>query len=222
MILAIAAALTAAFAAAQTPPACAPVPGIGCVYVPPRAAEDGSAPLFVYFRGWVKPFKGSVPPSELLLSARTAFSSYELGRAADAAGAVLLVTGSSDAAVRDADIDALEARVGRRFSRLILAAHSGGYVGLAASLPQKRAVARVIMLDDFYFDDGPASLGRRVAALVDQGAACAGFYTPHNKERWEQRFKPYLVCPIDAFGPDDHDAKVKDCLRGYATAGPCR
>lgn len=208
--------------AAQTLPACAPVAGIGCVYVPASAAADGAAPLMIYFRGWVKPYDGAVPAAERLRSARTAFTSYELGRAADAAGAVLLVTGSSDAAVRDADVDALEKQVGRRFSRLILAAHSGGYDGLGESLPQKRAVARVIMLDDFYFDDGPDSLGHRVADLVGKGAACAGFYTPHNKDRYEQRFKPYLACSVDAFGKNDHDAKVKECLRGYATTGACR
>ena len=222
MIFLLASALAASLAAAQTPPACAPVDGIGCVYVSPKAAEDRSAPLFVYFRGWTDPYDGSVPVSKRLLSARTAFSSYELGRAADGAGAVLLVTGSSDAAVRDADVDALEKQLGRQFSRLILAAHSGGYAGLAASLPQKRAVARVIMLDDFYFNDGPDSLGHRVADLVGKGAACAGFYTPHNKARWEQRFKPYLTCPVEAYGKTDHDAKVKECLRGYATTGTCR
>ena len=221
MTLLLASALAAGLAAAQTPPACAPVPGIGCVYVSPKAAEDGSAPLFVYFRGWVKPYNGSVPVPERPSSAQGAFSTYGLGAAADAAGAILLVTGSSDAAARDADIDALEKQVGRRFSRLILAAHSGGFVGLNASLPQRRAVARVIMLDDFYFNDGPDSLGRRVAALVGKGAACAGYYTPHNKDRWEQRFKPYLACPVDAFGPNDHDAKVGACLAGYATTGTC-
>jgi hypothetical protein len=213
--------LTASLASAQTP-ACAPVDGIGCVYVSPKASEDGTAALFVYFRGWVSPYNGSVPVSERLRSSRSAFVNYDLDRAADAAGAVLLVTGSSDAAVRDADVDALEKKVGRRFSRLILAAHSGGYAGLAASLPQNRTVARVIMLDDFYFDDGPGSLGHRVADLVAKGAACAGFYTPHNKDRYEQRFKPYLACSVDAFGKDDHDAKVKQCLRGYATTGTCR
>ena len=213
--------LVAALAAAQAAPQCAPVPGIGCVYVSPKAAEDGSAPLLVYFRGWTKAHKGSVPVAERAASAREAFSSYDLDRAADAAGAVLFVTGSSDASFQDADVDALETKVGRRFSRLILAAHSGGYVGLDASLPQRREVARVIMLDDFYFSDGPDSLGRRVAALVGRGAACAGFYTPHNKERWEQRFKPYLTCPVDAFGPHDHDDKVNACLKGYATTGAC-
>lgn len=222
MTILLASVLAATFAAAQAPSPCAPVAGIGCVYVPAKAAEDGSAPLFVYFRGWVNGYNGSVPVAERLKSSRTAFTSYDLGRAADAAGAVLLVTGSSDAAVLDADVDALEKQVGRRFTRLILASHSGGYAGLNASLPQKRAVARVIMLDDFYFNDGPDSLAHRVAALVDKGAVCDGFYTPHNKVRWEQRFKPYLTCPVEAFGPNDHDAKVKECLRGYATTGTCR
>ncbi len=222
MTIILASILAATFAAAQTPSACAPVAGIGCVYVPAKAAEDGSAPLMIYFRGWVKPWNGSVPVTERLKSSQTAFSSYGLDRAADAAGAVLLVTGSSDAAVLDADIDALEKQVGRKISRLILSAHSGGYVGLNASLPQKRAVARVIMLDDFYFNDGPDSLAHRVALLVDKGAVCDGFYTPHNKDRWEQRFKPFLTCPVEAFGPNDHDLKVKECLSGYATTGTCR
>jgi hypothetical protein len=222
VIFLIASALAASLAAAQTSPTCAPVDGIGCVYVPAKAAADGSAPLMIYFRGWSPPYNGAVPVAERLRTSRTAFSAYDLDRAADAAGAVLLVTGSSDAAVRDADIDALEKQVGRRFSRLILAAHSGGYDGLTASLPQKRTVARVIMLDDFYFDDGPDSLGHRVADLVAKGAACAGFYTPHNKDRYEQRFKPYLACAVEAYGPNDHEAKVKECLRGYATTGSCR
>ena len=222
MMIPLLALLSATLAAAAPSHPCAPVDGIGCVYIPASAAADGPAPLMVYFRGWVNKYNGSVPVSERLLSARTAFTGYELGRAADAAGAVLLVTGSSDAAVRDADIDALEKQVGRQFSRVILASHSGGYAGLTASLPQKRTVSRVIMLDNFYFDDGPDSLGHHVADLVAKGASCAGFYTPHNQDRYEQRFKPYLACPVDAFAPTDHDAKVKECLRGYATTGTCR
>jgi hypothetical protein len=219
MTILLAAVLTASLASAQTPHPCAPVAGIGCVYVSPKAADD--APLFVYFRGWTKVHKGSVPPAERARSAQDAFAFYELGRAADAAGAVLLSVGSSDAVVRDADVDALERQTGRNFRRLILAAHSGGYAALDAFLPQRRDVARVIMLDDFYFSDGPGSLGRKVAALVGKGAVCAGFYTPHNKERMEQRFKPYLTCPLDAFAPPDHDPKVKACLAGYATTGTC-
>jgi hypothetical protein len=212
--------LAATLAVAQTTPACAPVPGIGCVYIP-STASDGAAPLFIYFRGWLAPHNGSVPAKERVSSAGQAFTFYGLGPAADAAGAVLLVTGSSDVSVRDADVDALEKQLGRRFTSLILAAHSGGYVGLGASLPPKRKVERVIMLDDFYFDDSAASVGRAVADVVQRGAACAGYYTPHNKDRWEQRFKPYLTCPVEAFGPNDHNAKVNECLKGYATTGTC-
>jgi hypothetical protein len=176
----------------------------------------------IYFRGWTKDHDGSVPVAERLRTSRAALGDYALNRAAAAIGAVLLVTGSSDAAVRDADIDALEKQTGRSFSRLILAAHSGGYVGLTASLPKRRDVERVIMLDNFYFNDGPDSLGHRVADLVGKGAKCAGFYTPHNKDRYEQRFKPYLTCAVDPFGKNDHDAKVIDCLTGYAATGSCR
>ena len=99
MIL-LAALLAGIFAAAQTPPACDSVDGIGCVYVPASAASDGSAPLMIYFRGWTKIYDGSVPAAERPRSSRAALVDYKLNVAADAAGAVLLVTGSSDAAVR--------------------------------------------------------------------------------------------------------------------------
>lgn len=219
MIAALVLAATTA-SAAPAPAVCRAVDGLGCWYASPDAPA-ADATLMIYFRGWTKGYNGVVPSGLRASSSRAAFADYRLQSAADAAKAVVLVTGSSDAAVKDAEIAALEKETGRNFSKLILASHSGGYVGLTASVPPSKPVARVVMLDNFYFDDAPDSLAHKIGALVDKGAACAGFYTPHNKDRYQKRFAPHAKCAVDAFGPADHDEKVKACLTSYATGAAC-
>ena len=194
---------------------CLEVRSTGCVYTP--AAGDGG--LLIYLRGWWGQYRGSVPARMRTVSARTIFREVGLQRVADRSGLTVLVTGSSDVAVLDADVKALERAARRKFSRVAVAAHSGGFVGLEATLQDLPAIVRVVMLDDFYFDREP--LTGLIAARVGSGAKCTGFVTTHNLDRWQKRFKPFVECPVDVFADDEHTAAVGRCLGSYLDKTTC-
>ncbi len=218
--------LTAALLAALPPAArpapaakaCREVPGFGCFYAPPSLS--GSAPLLVYLRGWWGPYKGAVPASRLLASSRQAFVAYGLGTLADKKGVAVLVTGSSSVSVAPADVSQLSADSGLKFEKTILAAHSGGYVGLAATLTAGVKADRLLMLDDWYEDTG--ALAGQLQQAISSGATCAGYHTKHNKKNWETVYKPSVQCSIDDMGADtEHDRGVQRCLGAYLTRATC-
>ncbi|MDE2143540.1 MAG: hypothetical protein KGJ84_14125, partial [Elusimicrobia bacterium] len=174
---------------------CLPAPGnVGCAYVPANAPPD--ATLLIYLRGFHPKYKGNVPDSECLASSRQAFIHYGLGSLADEKGLGVLVTCRSNQAVTEAVISAFSKSAGRPFAKRILAAHSGGYVGLGGTLDAGVAASRILMLDDFY-DGNPAGLARKLQLAVSAGASCAGYFTPHNKKRYEAAYKPNVACAVD-------------------------
>lgn len=195
---------------------CAAFGKLGCYYVPPEAGR--SPALIVYLRGHYGEHKGEVPASRCRESARDAFRRYGLGATADSAGAAVLVTCSSHLGVRPEDLARLEAAAGVRFSRRALAAHSGGFVGLEKSLDAGLPAERLLMLDDFYF--GP-ELARKVQQRVAAGATCAGFYTEHNRERYQSWFRPHAHCEVEARDDYGHDDAVVTCLGEYLTKPSC-
>lgn len=211
----------AAPAAAQTATVmrdCAPFGKRACYYVPAAAMNDPNPAVIVYFRGHTSAYGGIVPADQRVRSAQQAFTYYALGQNADALGMAILVTGSSDQAVPDTDIDALERTVNKTFRRIILASHSGGYVGFKASLPYNRKISRVVMLDNFYFD---STLSKSVADVVSGGATCGGFHTPHTHASYEKDFKPYLTCSIAMRREDEHNTAVNDCLDAFVDDRAC-
>lgn len=216
-ILLAAGILSVATASAALPPeSCRPVEGLGCSFTPEKAAK--SPPLLIYLRGWLSPYGGRVPPAECLASARQAFTRYALGEAARAANAALLVTCSSDLGVAEADVAALEKENGTVFSWRILAVHSGGYVGLERTLASGLAFGRLLMLDDFYFD---AALVPKIKERISKGASCAGYYTEHNRARYETRFKRAVPCSIEPHDDFGHDETVVKCLGAYVKRSAC-
>lgn len=186
---------------------------LGCVYVP---AEPKA--LLVYFRGHWGAYKGNVPQDQLLASARQAFSRFELRRVADEAKAAVLVIGSSHLPVIADQITALERELKVRFESVSFAAHSGGNAGLSKSLLGGRRPDRVVMLDNFYFEE---KVSKDIQALVFSGTVCVGFLTPHNHDRWQRRFQPHVSCPIDRLGGSDHDEGVVRCLGKYLRQTSC-
>lgn len=206
-----------AFVAAGAGADCAPLPGVGCVYVPLGAPRTEPG-LLIYFRGHWRSYRGRVPQELRVESARSAFISYGVKAAAERAGLAVLVTGSSSAEVGAAELAAARAAAGRPLGRVILAAHSGGYVGLERSLPGLPPVARIVMLDDFYFD---ASLTALIKARVGAGAACTGYVTLSSRARWESRFKPFVACPVDVYQDSEHEAAVARCLGAYLERSTC-
>ncbi|MBI4062245.1 MAG: hypothetical protein HY403_12550 [Elusimicrobia bacterium] len=198
---------------------CAPLAGFGCYFVPENAPAD--APLLVYLRGHHPVYGRGVPARLWLESARQAFEAYALNQTAREKRVVALVAYRSDLAMTAAVLDALTIKTGRVFTRTILAAHSGGYVGLGRTLDSGLTASRVLMLDDFYGadDDG---LPQKLQRLISSGTACAGYYTPHNKANYDAGFKGRIQCAVDELDSDlQHNAAVRRCLGGYLDGRSC-
>ena len=193
---------------------CLELASIGCFYN--GAPGAGAVPLLIYYRGWVleSNYPGSglagghiTGAADILRSSRAALSFYKLKRLADEKRVAVLVTGSSDIAVTQADVDKLRAGLGVDFSSISAAAHSGGYVGLKRSIGTFARLERVILLDSFY-DDFSAP----VSDKIRQGAACTGFYTPHNAARYAKYFSG-TGCRAEArTSPADHENYVPASL----------
>lgn len=197
---------------------CRPLAGVGCWYAPEDAPAD--APLLVYLRGHHGTYKADVPADQWLSSSRQAFSAYGLGKTAREKGVVVLVTYRSGLGVKAGDVAAVAAESKRTFSKTILAAHSGGYVGLGRTLESGLSPARVVMLDDFY-GAGSDGLAKKLQHAISLGAACSGFYTPHNRKNYETGYRS-VACTVDAMGSDaQHNPAVGRCLGGYLDGRSC-
>jgi hypothetical protein len=216
LALLAAAAASSALAQNPAPPVCKPFAKLGCYFVPSQAPE-GRSKLLVYHRGWWNG-NGQIPPEQCDASAKQAFAFYQLDKAASAAGAVALVTCSSHLGVSPGDLAALEKATDRKFSGTILAAHSGGYVGLGKTLDAGVSTERIVMLDNFYLDQG---LSKKIYSSVYGGAACTGFYTAHNKKGYETNFKPIVPCDVDYHEDYGHEGAVLKCLPTYVKKGSC-
>ncbi len=198
---------------------CLPLAGIGCWFVPESAPAD--APLLVYLRGHHPSLGANVPAGQWLASSRQAFGAYDLGRTASDKRVAVLVTYRSGLGVTEADLAALAKESKRTFSTTILAAHSGGYVGLGRTLDAGLSVSRVIMLDNFYGAGGDG-LAQKLQRVISSGAGCAGFYTPHNKKNYDTGYKNAIHCSIDGLGSDaQHNPAVGRCLSGYLDGRSC-
>jgi len=204
--------------AAPAPTACEGAAGLGCFYAP--SSVSGDTTLLVYLRGWYGRYKGSVPAAKRVESARQAFATYGLGTLADKKGLAVLVLGSSSAGVTPEDVAELASESGLKFTKTILAAHSGGYVGLGKTLSAGVPASRILMLDDFY--DTSGGLAKKLQEAVSKGASCAGYHTAQNRDSWLKVYKPSVACSVDDMGDDSHhDPTVARCLETYLTKPTC-
>jgi hypothetical protein len=219
LLLAALAGLTTISRAEVKSSECLPLERVGCWYAPEGA--PAGAPLLIYLRGHHPAYKAAVPSGQFLASARQAFMAYGLGKTAREKQVVVLVTYRSGLGVTDEDVADLEKEANRTFARTILAAHSGGYVGLGRTLDSGMAPSRVVMLDDFY-GAGADGLPQKLQRLIAAGMRCSGFHTPHNKKNYETGYKRAIQCSIDAMDEDDqHNAAVGRCLAGYLDGRSC-
>jgi hypothetical protein len=209
----------AARAQTQAQP-CAALGNKACWYAGKGAGE--TPPLLVYFRGHLEQ-NGSIPEAERLASARQAFKFYDLRKVADDNKLVVLVTGSSDVGITEADIDKVAAAAGVRIGSRVLATHSGGNVGFFKSLPKLGPVKRVVLLDTFYFG---ADMTKLVAGRIAGGTTCTGFVTPHNEARLKERFLPLVPekdCPLTHFkSPSEHEEAAQRCLNAFVDRDTCQ
>ncbi|OGS28604.1 MAG: hypothetical protein A2218_07295 [Elusimicrobia bacterium RIFOXYA2_FULL_53_38] len=199
---------------ARQAPDCAAFKTTGCYF---NGAKPGAkAPLLIYYRGHLSAqnyptgglYGGHITgPANILSSARSALTFYGLKQLALDKGLVVLVTGSSDISVLQIEVDDLQSELGYVFPRVSLAAHSGGYVGLSRSIGTLNRVDDIILLDPFYTD-----FAAKIRPRILEGAACSGFYTPHNAKRYKQYFSG-LGCQVEArTGAADHENWVAPCL----------
>lgn len=217
LVLALSAVLAAA-ARAGGGEDCRPLPGVGCWFAPEDAPPG--APLLVYLRGHHGTHGPNVPPGLWLESSRRAFAAFELGRIAREKRLVVLVTYRSGLGVTPGDLAAVAADSKRTFPATILAAHSGGYVGLGKTLDSDLTPSRIVMLDNFY-GAGGNGLAAKLQRAISRGAACSGFHTPHNKKNFESGYRN-VACAVDALGSDaQHNAAVGRCLGGYLDGRSC-
>lgn len=217
-LLAVFALLTAPARAQIKEDACLPLAGVGCWYAPEGAPAN--SPLLVYLRGHHPRYKGDVPAAQALASSRQAFTGYDLGRIAAGKNMALLVTYRSDAAATPKVLAALAEASTRTFSSVVLASHSGGYVGLAKTLAAGVAPTRVVMLDNFY-GAGGGGLAASLQRLISSGMACSGFRSPHNDDNYEKGYEKAVACAIDRRGANEHNTGVGLCLAGYLDGRPC-
>lgn len=222
----IAVALSFPARAAEHP--CVPVDKVGCFYAPPGAGPN--PPLLIYLRGHYGELAGSVPGSQSLASSREAFDRYGLGETARQAGYAVLATYRSGLQVTERNLQDLGARTGLAFPRRVVAAHSGGYVGLGLTLDNGLAFERLILLDSFY--SGSPALAQKIQTRLPFGA-CRGFYTPHrtrrrdgsyydNEANFRANFAPHATgCAVDRLEDGEHNSGVNRCLAAYLRGGPC-
>jgi hypothetical protein len=169
----------------------------GHLVIPPYTRSCGG--LSVYFPGHAQEIglKGSVPKqkrrawvNQLLDS-----SAYELRSTIENAGCPVLILGDSQGTVSASDLESLLEKLG--LSSLHLLSHSGGNVGLSASVAAwppslLQKVSAVKLLDNFY----SATLAKNLKnAFGSQKLEqiCTGFVTAHNFDRFEKSFRS--LCP---------------------------
>lgn len=208
---------------------CQPLAGVGCYFAPDSAGAN--PPLLIYLRGHHPDLLSNVPAGRALESARQAFDFYGLERVARETLHAVLVTYRSGLAVSEADIGALSRASAKTFGRRTVAAHSGGYVGLGATLDNGLSFRKVIVLDSFY-SSSPA-LAQKLQARFPSGA-CRGFFTPHRTQRrdgsfydneanFNANFRPHAPgCRVERLGGGDHNPGVNRCLAQYVRDGTCR
>jgi hypothetical protein len=170
--------------------------------------------LRVYFPGHAQELglKGSVPQkrerewAEELLKTE----SYKLAAAITTSTCPTLILGDSIKSISSTE-------VARQLnesdaSSLELLSHSGGYVGLNATLEsweekEFSKVKKVILLDNFYSENLASTLKEKFGEKKMK-EICSGFYTPHNADRYKSSYSK--ICPImDSKGKAEHKTAVR-------------
>ena len=172
---------------------CVDVPGVGC-----RLNGGSSNRVVVYHRGfWIwepsavparvrNASRVTVPAQYLPDSARGALLRYGLDRVAHARHSDVIVTGGSPVALVGAELNELNK------PKVALVAHSGGYQGLVRTMQNMggRKIDEIILLDCFYGVNSGANAYIARYLRDHPETKCSGFYTEHNKWRYNNTFLP--------------------------------
>jgi hypothetical protein len=198
----------------------------GCLYKRKYLYNYFSDTLIIYLRGHLPPYGGNVPDTYRDQSLREVIATYELHKTYDQLQDPMLISPSSDVGYTIDEINsAIKAASLPADANIILAAHSGGNVGLIKTLkylgqkPYKFKVKKIIMLDNFYFS---AEETPTIKKFISGGAECNGFLTVHNSARYNNRFQNQISssdCTVDVKG--DHYNTVNKCLVQYIKQDTC-
>jgi hypothetical protein len=198
----------------------------GCLYKRKYLTNYFSYTLIIYFRGHWAAYGGVVPKDARSASIEQVISAYGLDKTYEKQQDPMLISPSSDVAYTVDDIkNAIKAASLPENAFVILAAHSGGNVGLLQTLKNltnqdyKFSIQKISMLDNFYFDSKSTAI---IKQFIIQGAECNGFLTLHNEERYKERFLkeiPPSDCNIDF--KENHNTTVNKCLLQYISKNSC-
>jgi len=169
--------------------------------------------LRVYFPGHAQELelKGSVPQkrerewAEALLKSEN----YKLAAAITTSTCPTLILGDSIKTIKASEI-ASQLTESEAIS-IELYSHSGGYVGMNASLEmweenEFSKVKKIVLLDNFYSSALASTLKEKFGDKLKQ--MCKGFYTPHNADRFKSYYSK--ICPnVDSKGKSEHKTAVR-------------
>ena len=177
----------------------------------------GPAPLLVFIRGLYQGSGRVESTAARMTAANAALEAYQLS----SFKRPVLIMGSSHLGLEQTSILELEALYQRynlgEFTQYTLAAHSGGYDGLFATLREAVSLQipmpeAIIMLDNFYsVQPANTELYRKV---LEGGVSCGGFLTDHNLDRYRRLYKNPKCTVI---GPENqnHNTSVLPTLQKF-------
>lgn len=182
--------------------------------------------IVIYHRGFWGKYKGKVPTKLRKRSIKQALSKYDLNRSSDKLKIPFLVSTSSNVgfSIKEIESSIKKAKL-KENAKVILASHSGGYLGLIKTLKNLKKgsytfkIENIVMLDNFYFSSRSAGL---LKEFFDKGVKCTGFYTEHNSKRLKSVLLKKVdseVCSIEK--RRGHNKSVNDCLVSYVNGEKC-
>ena len=162
--------------------------------------DQKSKKTLVFLRGHYKG-SGKLPSSQFMKVAKLAIKQFQLEKLATTKKINILVTGSSHLGFSPEEIQG---------NHIILASHSGGYVGMWETLEafseEQERIKSIIMLDSWY------STKKAFHQLIDSfKVPCMGFLTQHNLARYNKYYKP-LGCMASGPSGYTHSGSVHNYL----------
>lgn len=192
--------------------------------------KRNSRTVIIFFRGWASPsdmrnYRGErnrIHPSSWARSATDHLTRGEMALAPLELESSLFVVGSSHLGLTQAELDRILELT--HADQLIFASHSGGYVGLRATLlpiplSYWERVSGLWLLDNFY---GAASMARDLERNFGTDFLrenCYGFVTDHNLANYQRHYASF--CPQVRTRGVTHTNGVPRCLSAFERGEEC-
>ncbi len=187
--------------------------------------------VILFFRGWVEPehmkkytgLRKRVDEKFWIQSARDLIYNGMMPLSRAEMASSLFVTGSAHLPLTQEEMEQILNAANAKF--LILASHSGGYVGMRASiLPISKdyweKVSAIWMLDNYYGAEGFAQDLKRNFGAEFLRDHCYGFVTDHNMKRYQASYKS--LCPQTRTSGVTHTGGVLTCMPKFDQDKTCQ